>query len=354
MNASEGRPHAAPSEDYRHALAAEMRIYQHCLDVHSLPEIFHYWSNRHLLPALQELGAAGPLDLFTSNLACQFAADSLSDRRFVSLGSGNCDLEISLALRLREQGHNNFLFDCVDLNHAMLRRGAAAAREAGLEDNFCFLQGDLNAWRPRDAYHAVIANQSLHHVVNLENLFGEVKRSLRPGGRFVVSDIIGRNGHLRWPEALETVHEFWRRLPPSYRWNRRTRCYEELFADHDCSGEGFEGVRAEDILPLLIGDFHFEFFFPFGNVIDPFIDRSFGPNFDASRQCDRAFIDRVHQADELHMASGRLTPTHMMATLTTGPSGSCVFPGSLSPRFCVRKADRRPHTVVVPGPAYDW
>jgi SAM-dependent methyltransferase len=343
----------AGRKEYQSSVAAEIGIYQQCLEVHRLPEIFHYWSNRHILPALNTLGTGGPAEMFGQNLAKQFRATAPGTRRFVSLGSGNCDLEILLALRLREEGNADFLFDCVDLNHAMLERGRRAAGQAGVEENFSFVRGDLNAWTPRDDYHAVIANQSLHHVVKLETLFREVKLSLRPGGKFIISDIIGRNGHLRWPEALDIVHEFWRRLPPSYRWNRRAGCYEELFKDHDCSGEGFEGVRSQDILPLLLSEFHFRFFFPFGNIVDPFLDRSFGPNFNAARSCDRAFIDQVHQRDRREMEAGRLSPAHLMAVAGREADGDCIFPGNLSPAFCVR-ATHPPsqRTPSFPGPLY--
>ncbi|MEP6717421.1 MAG: class I SAM-dependent methyltransferase [Terriglobia bacterium] len=338
------------SAEYEQALAAEVRVYEDRVDIHDLPPVFHYWSTHHVLPALNALGVAGPTDLFLQNLV----QETPGRRRFASLGAGNCDLEISLALALRKAGHDDFVLDCLELNPAMLERARLSARRAGVEDLLAFVQSDLNHWIPQAEYDAVIANQSLHHVLSLESLFGEIKRALRPGGRFVISDIIGRNGHLRWPEALEIVHEFWRKLPPSYRWNRRALCYEEIFADHDCSCEGFEGVRAQDILPLLLNDFHFRFFFPFGNAIDPFIDRSFGPNFDVSRECDRAFIDRVHQCDEAQIASGRLSPTHMMAVVSAEPAECCAFPGNLSPSFCLRPSARASHTVVFPGPVYQW
>jgi hypothetical protein len=39
----------------------------------------------------------------------------------------------------------------------------------------------------------------LHHVLNLEGLFGQIKSHLKEHGLFIISDIIGRNGHLRWP-----------------------------------------------------------------------------------------------------------------------------------------------------------
>ncbi len=81
---------------YTDSLEQERRIYHDCVEVHSLPEIFHYWSNTHLLPALAPFGLRGANDLFLRTLRDQFKPGSVTQPRFVSLGSGNCDLEVLL------------------------------------------------------------------------------------------------------------------------------------------------------------------------------------------------------------------------------------------------------------------
>ena len=313
---------------YRDSLAKEKKIYENCEDVHNLPPIFHYWSHRHLLPKLQSFGFSSPTGMFAKHLISSTGPRPV---RFLSLGAGNCDLEIDLARSLK----GDFMIDCVDLNPAMLERGLQAAQNAGLSSQLNFMPADLNAWTADAEYDAVIASQSLHHVVNLEGLFDQVKRSLRPGGQFLISDMIGRNGHQRWPEALDVIHEFWQKLPPSYRFNQLVGYYEEMYQSWDCSVEGFEGVRSQDILPLLLEQFHFHLFVAYGNVIDPFIDRAFGGHFDPAVEWDRHFIDRVHQRDEDELASGRLKPTHMMAVLANEPCS--MFSGNFSPKACVRR-----------------
>ena len=301
---------AVPS--YQARLSSEVRRYETCTDVHALPEIFHYWSNRHIRPKLLPHGFGSPQEMFASRLAAVCESNPQQPSRFVSLGCGNGDLEISLALGLRERGAS-FFFDCLDVNPVMLDRARASAASCGLADSLSFLVADLNSWTPAAPYSAALANQSLHHVVNLEHLIAAVRHSLRPEGVFLISDMIGRNGHRRWPEALEILHDIWRGLPPSCRFNNATQLYESLYIDHDCSGEGFEGVRSQDILPILADNFRFRVFIPFGNLIDPFVDRVFGPNFDPTLQWDRDFIDSVHARDESEIAAGRLTPTHLLA-----------------------------------------
>jgi SAM-dependent methyltransferase len=329
----------AQPRDYEARVTAEKDIFKDCVNVHDLPAIFHYWSNGKIRPQLEVFGFSGPVGMFEKYLEEQCASGKDRMLRFVSVGSGNCDLEIGLAQALIRKGYENFVLDCLDLNPAMLERGRAEADQNGVADRLSFVEADFNNWHPSREYDAVVANQALHHVVNLEGLFGQIQGALAPRGRFIISDMIGRNGHQLWPEALEIVHEFWRQLPERYRYNQPLRRYEELYENWDCSIESFEGIRAQDILPQLLEYFHFEFFFGCGNVIDPFVGRAFGPNFDPNIPWDREFIDRVHQRDQQEMTAGRIKPTHMLAVVGNDRDCPTVFVEPLTPRFCVRASD---------------
>jgi SAM-dependent methyltransferase len=322
------------SESYRARLVAEEQNYRGCINVHDLPSIFHYWADSYIRPMLEPFGFGNQPEFFTKYLSEQ-CTGSNGFKRFASVGCGNGDLEIDLALRFRAAGHSRFVIDCLDLNDAMLERGRAAAAASGVSAQLNFAQADLNEWRPSHEYDAIVANQFLHHVVNLEGLFAAIKNCLQPNGCLLISDMIGRNGHKRWPEALTIVREFWQQLPPSYRYNRQLSRYERVFMVWDCSGEGFEGIRCQDILPLLLAHFQFRFFVGFGNVIDPFVDRSFGYNFDAAQDWDRAFIDRVHQRDEHEMRAGRIKPTHMLAVVGRSADRLAIR-DRMTPEFCVR------------------
>lgn len=333
------RPETALPADYQAKIAKEKDIYTNCINVHDLPAIHHYWANRYLRPKLEAFGLSHPIDLFATHLRRQCARDVNVRNEFFSIGSGNCDTEIELAQALRNQGFDNFRIECLDLNEAMLERGKQLAAERGVPTHLKFAQGDFNRWRPAKQYDVVIAHQALHHVLNLEDLFASVKRALKPDGLFVVSDMIGRNGHMRWPEALAIVHEFWQQLPESYRYNQQLKRQEEFYENWDCSNEGFEGIRAQDILPLLVKNFNFELFIGFANVISPFIDRGFGHNFNADREWDRSFIDRIQERDELEMTAGHIKPTQMLAVLRNEPVAKLNYHPPLTPEFSIRKAD---------------
>jgi SAM-dependent methyltransferase len=322
---------------YRLRIAAEQVVFEGQTEVHDLPEIFHYWSNRYLRPKFESFGFSNPDDFFLTFAAQSLRESTQSAPTLLSIGSGNCDTEVRLALGLRSVGLTNFTIECIDLNARMLARGRELAQSAGLVGQFRFVEADFNRLNLSRRYDCVVANQSLHHVVELEHLFGQVSTALLPHGRFLVSDMIGRNGHMRWPEALVLVEELWASLPESRKYNHQLRRLEREFVNWDNSGVGFEGVRAQDVLPCMARCFKFELFVGYGNVIDIFIDRSFGPNFDAEDPADRAFIDKVHAIDEAAIHAGTLTPTHAVIVARSADfAGATRCWNGLTPERAIR------------------
>jgi SAM-dependent methyltransferase len=321
---------------YRERVDAELLFFKDRVDVHDLPPIFHYWSNGKIRPKFEAFGFSSPQGMFEKFLqeACRLAPES--PKRFLSIGSGNCDREIGLAQLLISKGHANFVIDCLEINPNMLERARIDALQKGVSAQICGLEADFNNWEPAYEYDAVVACQALHHVVNLEGLFRQIRSALKHNGVFIIADMIGRNGHLRWLEALEIVHEFWRELPQAYRFNRLLNRHEELYENWDCSTGGFEGIRSQDILPLLLKYFYFQLFLAYGNIIDPFVDRAFGHNFDVSSEWDRDFIDRVHERDQQEMLTERIKPVHMEAVVRKTPCVTMQYHRPLTPSFCVR------------------
>ena len=330
---------AEPTSDaaYDARLAAETQIYKDVPDIHILPSIFHYWSDKYLRPMLEEYGINNFDHFFAKYFMESAKACNDGKPAFISIGAGNCETEVRVAKIIRNNGYTDFVIECLEMNPSMLRRGREMAESEGIAQNLDFIEEDFNKWKASKRYTGVMANQSLHHVLNLEGLFDEIKLSLNPHGYFITHDMIGRNGHQRWPEALKEVHRFWQELPSEYRYNHQLNRHEEFYDNWDCSIEGFEGVRAQDILPLLLERFDFHLFIGFANVVDVFIDRGFGHNFNADQEWDRAFIDRLHAFDEQALENGSLTPTHMVAVMTTQPYSQHLYSRGLSPERSVRK-----------------
>ena len=321
---------------YKQKIKQELAIYEKQVNVHDLPEIYHYWSNKYLAPMFLEAKFTSIPEFFSNHLLEAKNRTRSKFSNFLSVGSGNCDLEVSVAKNLVDAGFKDFILECLEINSAMLKRGKEIAKENGVLDNMKFIEVDFNTWVSDKRYDGVMANQSLHHVTNLEHLFDQVNSGLDDNGSFVISDMIGRNGHQRWPESLEIVNKYWNELPESYKFNVLLNRVEKIYDNWDCSKEGFEGVRAEDILPLLLQRFQCEMFVGFGSAIDIFVDRCFGHNFSQESEWDRGFIDRVHAEDEYGLKNGYLTPTHMVAVFVKKLKCTPYFSRGIDPSRSVR------------------
>jgi hypothetical protein len=211
-----------------------------------------------------------------------------------------------------------------------------------MDDMVHVLPADLNRELPLShPVGAFMAHHSLHHIVALETLFGQIVERLEPEGAFITMDLIGRNGHMRWPETLAIVRHIWSQLPDRLKWDHMFGRLDRWYENWDCSIEGFEGIRAQDILPLLIEfGFGFERFFATGGLSDVFYDRRFGPNFDLDNVLDVQFLERVHRLEEDLLEQGKIKPVEMFAVIRSPRSSStptAPFCGnSLSPPLAVR------------------
>jgi SAM-dependent methyltransferase len=322
--------------DYDARIQREIDIYKDVEEVYDLPPAFHYWSQRYHLPKINALGFFTKDDLLLEPIRgfCRKNPGQVVD--IASLGAGNCDQEAQMAARLLADGHKNFRIDCIELNPHMLERGKQTAAEAGVATNLRFVETDINDWKPTPgSYQVCLALQSLHHFSELEDIFDKVRTSLAPDGVFLVDDMIGRNGHMRWPEALAYCEYIWNQMPDRYKWNHQLKRFEAEYVNWDNS-ESFEGIRSQDILPLLMEYFHFEIFLADLNITERFTGRAFGPNLDLERDEDRSFVDRVVQLDEYLIDRGTVKPTHLLALLRTEPVDEVTCYRHWTPEHCVR------------------
>src|SRR5690349_24708382 len=75
---------------YEAMMAREVANYRSVENVHDLPEIFHYWSNKYLVPKYQDFGFSSPNSFYLQymTLVC---SKQTATARFISCGAGNCD-----------------------------------------------------------------------------------------------------------------------------------------------------------------------------------------------------------------------------------------------------------------------
>jgi len=327
---------ATDQDDYAARVAAERRQFAAIADLHARhAPIAGYYVKKHRWPRLQAVcDAATPVGFYATHMARRLAATGCRD--LASLGCGDGQFEVLVAERLRREGFAEFRFHCFDLSEEQLDRARQRAAAAGLQANFLFHQADFNDWWSPDYYAAMMMHYALHHVVALEALATRIKASLAPGGAFLTMDVIGRNGHQRWPETLALVERMWRFLDPSKRVHRFHRKTYQEFPNLDYSTVGFEGIRAQDILPVLADTFGFEHFLAMGGITEIFMGPVYGPNFDAEDERDRAFIDFTQYLNDLLTDLGHVKPTQIYAVMTAERPAETRCWRHWTPEFCIR------------------
>lgn len=313
------------SESY--ASKVRQQIEQYITEsIHDLPDIFHVWSHHFIRPGMIEVFDAETINNVYFKAAEEATAGFTRPCRILSIGCGDGEVEIELAKSLRAHGVEEFRLEAVDLSPVLIERLQRSVHENGLERHLFPAIKDLNEASASDQYDMVMANHSLHHIVDLERLFEFIHTALAPDGIFATADMIGRNGHMRWPEAEVLLQAIWPLLTPKQKFHHQLLKENfEQFEDHDCSNEGFEGVRAQDILYLLLNKFNPFKFFGFGGFVDVLVDRGYGHGFNSNDEWDCEFIKALAKINDVMLDAGLLKPTMMIAYFTKDRRGEAYY-----------------------------
>ena len=140
--------------------------------------------------------------------------------------------------------------DVYELSAGVIRKvraglGLGWAATYGPRRRVRFIRADLNFARlPENRYDVIWSSGCLHHIIELEHLFAEVERALRPGGLFAIRDYVGERRMQFAPDRLARINAVLQEVPARY------RRAEALAADAAPSLSPFCGVRSDAILPL--------------------------------------------------------------------------------------------------------
>ena len=325
-------------QGYASRVAQQVKQFSSPEELKKLPPIYHYWMKKYVRPKFLAVSQCGSvLDFYVEQIY-----SSMKDQEsglIVSLAAGDGAIEEEVATKLVGKGLKNFIIRCLELSSVRIERAVARVRATPVARHLDFVVADLNSWIPDCAIDGVIAHHSLHHIVALEPLFSGVVRALRPSGVFVSADMIGRNGHMRWPEAEQIISRLWKILPDRYKTQHQFGKFHADFINWDCSNKGFEGIRAQDVLRLLIEHFDFSLFLAYGNLPDMFVERGYGHNLDPGNPFDTDFIEFIEYLNELLIDGGIIKPTMMIASMRKKGSSSVATKcyKHWTPDFCTRR-----------------
>jgi hypothetical protein len=102
-------------------------------------------------------------------------------------------------------------------------------------------------------------------------------------------------------------------LPREKRYDHYFHRDMPFFQDWDCAIEGFEGVRAQDILGVIATRFRAGRFVAWGGLSEVFVNPRMAANLDIKLPADTVFLTAVMQLEQRLLESRRTTPTEMVA-----------------------------------------
>jgi len=176
------------------------------------PADAYFWN---LPPVLRHMNAKVSGDPGTDWIdwvSRSFLAEQTPLQRCVSLCCGRGHLERTLIQRGVAAACD--AFDIADQSIAAARR---LAQEAGL-DGIQYECRDVNQIHlEAERYDAAFVHDGLHHLVNLEHVYDEVRRSLKPGGWFVVHEYVGPSQFQFTDRQVEVMNATLKLLPLKYR-----------------------------------------------------------------------------------------------------------------------------------------
>lgn len=246
----------------------------------------------------------------------------LPDRveRALVLGCGSGWLERALSQR----GRFGQILAC-DVAPTTVERARREAEAAGIS-NIEYRVLDLEHAALDGPYDAIIANDVLHHITDLEGIYSRVRGALAPGGKFVFNEYVGPNRFQYSEERMHLINRYFRLLPDELRrafpsgdtlWRRERLLPERVIAD-----DPTEAVRSEDVLPVARKVFRVEREYPYGGgLLNPLL---FGiiPNFKDDVPFHVGLLEALCEAEERLSKNGAIEPDFQVFVGSANGNGS--------------------------------
>jgi SAM-dependent methyltransferase len=234
-------------------------------------------------------------------------ANHLPERveRVLVIGCGSGWLERALA---RKQGIGSIT--ACDVANDRVLAAEKIARQQALEQ-IRYLTVNLETEPlPAGEFDAIFAHDVLHHITDLEGLYGRIHKSLAPDGRFLFNEYVGPNRFQYSDLQIHLINRYFRLIPDHLRFNRYWKILPwqkprvdpaQLAAD-----DPTEAVRSEEVLPLAREFFQVEKEYPYGGGLLNYLLYEVIVNFDERNAYDNWLLQGLCDAED------RLTRSHVI------------------------------------------
>lgn len=142
------------------------------------------------------------------------------------------------------------------MSEGAVEKARALARAEG-HTHIHYRVSDINkASLAVNAYDVVFGISSIHHITNLESLYANVYRALKPGGCFYMDEFVGASQFQWTTSQLEAVNEILRQIPERLRVRRSDgttirNAVARPTIDQMNAADPSEAIRSDELIPLL-------------------------------------------------------------------------------------------------------
>lgn len=234
--------------------------------------------------------------------------------RWLSLGCGAANTEIFAST----QGLFGSMV-ALDASPVSLDTARQAAESQGVS-NIEFGPADLNRLDlPPAAYDVVLMNMSLHHVRELRQTLSQVRRTLRPQGRFLINEFIGPR-QFQFPDLQLTIVDQLLAALPSF-WRRDCATggekthYVRMPVEHWNVADPSEAIRSDQIVSEIERQFKAIERIDYGGTILHLLLEHIVHNFDPGEPKDVAAIRLLAEFESILMERGVIASDFTMMVL---------------------------------------
>ena len=161
-----------------------------------------------------------------------------------------------------------------DVAPAAVQEAKDQARDQNLSIDYDVV--DLERDFPGHGFDVIVANDVLHHISDLEQLYARIVQALNPGGLFVFAEYVGPNRFQYSNAQMDIINRYMRLLPDRLRFDPclkiTLRQKERVTVERLMADDPTEAVRSEDVLPLARSMFEVIAEYPYGgSLLNPLL-----------------------------------------------------------------------------------